>query len=198
MTQKIINEIEEKVKKSNRYNIKQLQRKSIESSKNDGLFLEFGVYYGESIKYLSSLTNNTFYGFDSFEGLPENWGNWMRKGAFKIGKKPPNIESDKIKIVEGLFGDTLDDFVKEHTQNISFIHIDCDLYSSTKTIFDKMKTRFVSGTVILFDELINYPDYLDHEIKAFAEFLEDNTFEIECLGNSFNDNNKERAAFILL
>jgi hypothetical protein len=192
----MIKEIEEKVKEAEKYQIEELQKKCIQSSKIDGLFLEFGVYQGKSIKFLSSLTDNTFYGFDSFEGLPENWGNWMKKGSFKIDSKP-NIENDKLKLVEGLFEDTIDNFMKEHTQNISFIHIDCDLYSSTKTIFDKMKNRFVSGTVILFDELINYPIYLEHEIKAFAEFLEDTNFEIECLGNSFNDYNKERAAFIL-
>jgi hypothetical protein len=193
----MIEQIEEKVRSASKYNIKDLQKKTIESTSVDGLFLEFGVYQGESIKYLSSLTENTFYGFDSFEGLPEDWGTWMKKGTFHL-KEIPDLQSEKVKLVVGFFDKTIDKFMQEHSQNISFIHIDCDLYSSTKTIFDKMKNRFVSGTVILFDEIINYPIYKEHEIKAFAEFLEETRFNIECIGNSFLDNNKQRASFILL
>lgn len=193
----MIDEIEQKIKKAPEYRIKDLQKKSMQSTTIEGLHLEFGVYHGESIKYLSSLSKNTFYGFDSFEGLPENWGDWMKKGSFRTNGKP-NIESEKIKLIVGLFENTIDSFMENHTENISFIHIDCDLYSSTKTIFDKMRSRFVSGTVILFDEIFNYPIYAEHEIKAFAEFLEETKFEIECIGNSFLDKNKERAAFILL
>lgn len=192
----MIDIIEKKINESKKYNIKELQKKSIECSFDGGLYLEFGVYQGHSLTYLSSLTKNIFYGFDSFQGLPEDWGTWGKKGTFRLDDVP-NLKSKNIELVIGLFEDTLDEFLETHKENISFIHIDCDLYSSTKTIFNKMKNRFVPGTVLLFDEIVNYPIYYEHEIKAFSEFLQETQFQIECIGNSFNDQNKERAGFIL-
>ena len=54
---------------------------------------------------------------------------------------------------------------------LSLVHIDCDLYSSTKTIFANLKDRIVPGTVIVFDEYWNYPGWRDHEFRAFEELL---------------------------
>jgi len=194
----MIDEIVEKINNAQKFNEIELQEKCINSVSLDGLFLEFGVYTGTSLEHLSSLTENTFYGFDSFKGLPEDWGTWGKKGTFHLDNVPKGLESnEKIKLIVGLFEDTLPEFVKQHSENIAFVHIDCDLYSSTKTIFHHMKNRFVSGTVILFDEILNYPIYREHEIKAFAEFLEETKFDIECIGNSQKDSNKEKAAFIL-
>lgn len=192
----MIDDIEKSIINAKKYNIPELQTTSVQNAKLEGLFLEFGVWTGDSIKHLSNSTNNIFYGFDSFEGLPEDWGSWGKKGTFKLDENP-KIENEKIKLVVGLFEDTIDDFMKEHTEIISFIHIDCDLYSSTKTIFEKMEKRFVKGTIILFDEIINYPISKEHEIKAFSEFLEKTGFGYECIGNSFNDRKNEAAAFIL-
>ncbi len=50
------------------------------------------------------------------------------------------------------------------------MHVDCDIYSSTKTIFDLLASRIVAGTVIVFDEYFNYPGWRHHEYKAFQEF----------------------------
>ena len=46
-----------------------------------------------------------------------------------------------------------------------------DLYSSTRTIFKLLGERFVAGTVILFDEYFNYPNWERHEFKAFQELV---------------------------
>ena len=54
---------------------------------------------------------------------------------------------------------------------VAFIHVDCDLYSSTKTILSLLAPRLVSGSVILFDEYFNYPNWEQHEFKAFQEFV---------------------------
>ena len=41
----------------------------------DGLFLEFGVFEGDSINVIAKkMKNKTIHGFDSFEGLPQDWG----------------------------------------------------------------------------------------------------------------------------
>ena len=50
------------------------------------------------------------------------------------------------------------------------MHIDADLYSSTKYVFDNIEDRIVPGTVISFDEVYNNQVYLDHEMKAWVEF----------------------------
>jgi hypothetical protein len=49
--------------------------------------------------------------------------------------------------------------------------VDCDLYSSTKTIFDLLGHLIYSGTIIIFDELIGYRFWRRHEYKAWMEFV---------------------------
>jgi hypothetical protein len=62
------------------------------------------------------------------------------------------------------------------------MHLDCDLYSSTKTVFDLQGDRIVSGTVIQFDEYFNYPGWRTHEYKAFHEFIYDRGLQYTYLG----------------
>ncbi|ANN64797.1 hypothetical protein BHYOB78_00860 [Brachyspira hyodysenteriae ATCC 27164] len=137
------------------------------------LFLEFGVFNGTSINRLSSIMEkNKFYGFDSFEGLPNNWEGWtFNKGYFDLSGNMPKV-NDNVCLVKGYFDKTLPDFLKEHQEKIIFIHIDCDLYSSTKIIFDNIYDRIIVGTIIIFDEYFNYPNWQNHEYKAFKEFCE--------------------------
>jgi hypothetical protein len=137
--------------------------------KNDGLWLEFGVCSGNTINIISSKTKNKVYGFDSFLGLPEDWGNHQPKGTYNRNGNLP-VVNNNVELVVGLFQDTLDDFLKEHEEPVAYLHLDADLYSSTKFVLDKLKKRIVSGTVISFDEIRNYPEYRDHEIKAWLEF----------------------------
>ena len=66
--------------------------------------------------------------------------------------------------------DTLEEFLDEHPEPIAYLHIDADLYSSTKYVFDNIEDRIVPGTVISFDEVYNNQVYLDHEMKAWVEF----------------------------
>ena len=145
-----------------------------------GLFMEFGVFKGKTINFIASKTDQTVYGFDSFEGLPEDWREGFRKGTFRLEKIP--IFRENVKIIEGWFEDTLPNFILENTGDCSFIHIDCDLYSSTKTIFDHIKTRIKSGCVIVFDEFFNYPGWQHGEYKAFMEFVEKNNIKFEYIG----------------
>jgi hypothetical protein len=56
------------------------------------------------------------------------------------------------------------------------------LYSSTKTIFDELADRFVPGTVIVFDEYFNYPNWQQHEYKAFQEFVAKHGITYQYLG----------------
>jgi hypothetical protein len=155
----------------------------------DGMWCEFGVGNGDSIKFIANRNpNNVIYGFDSFQGLPETWF----PGLIEIGEYACAAPTDlptNIQIIEGLFSDTLPLFKKE---KLSFIHIDCDLYSSTKTVFDNFKDYIDTGTVIVFDELIHYPTYENHEYKAFCEFLEETGKHHEVVSMS------ERMSFVTI
>lgn len=147
------------------------------------LFLEFGVFEGYTINFCSSLMPEVeFYGFDSFEGLPENSGNWVR-GWFDIKGKLPKVNNN-VQLIKGYFNETLPDFLAQHKEKASFIHIDCDLYSSTKTIFDNIYDRIIPNTVIQFDEYYNYPGWRNHEFKAFKEFCQKYNVEYEYIGIS--------------
>jgi hypothetical protein len=132
-----------------------------------GLVLEFGVAQGGTLNYLAKLFEpRPVYGFDSFEGLPEPWCDYP-VGAF-AGE--PLWVPDNVRLVRGWFDDTLDDFLELLPDPAAFVHIDCDLYSSTKTVLDKLEPRLISGTVIVFDEFHGYPDWRNHEFRAYAEF----------------------------
>lgn len=148
----------------------EFQRKSLESINLKGLFLEFGVHRGKSLKLFSELTTNLFHGFDSFKGLPEDWtGHNLDKFFFK---KPSIIKLPKNAILhKGWFHETIPKFLEEYSDNVAFIHIDCDIYSSTRDIFNLLGHRIIPGTVIVFDEYLNYPSWEQHEYKAFQEFI---------------------------
>lgn len=157
------------------------------SIKGKGDFLEFGVYKGTTINYISkNIGKNIVYGFDSFEGLPEDWRTGFSKGVFKVDKLP-KVNSN-VKLVKGYFNNSINKFKKRFPNSICrFIHIDCDLYSSTKCIFDNLENKIVSGTVIVFDEFFNYSGWMEGEYKAFKEFIIKNNIKFEYLGYVKND-----------
>jgi hypothetical protein len=145
---------------------------------DNGDIFEFGVYHGTSLNNILKFTqDNKIYAFDSFLGLPEAWSGAREhsfpKGHFSTDGSLPNVVNDRVTFIKGFFEDSLPEFLKSYKNNISFIHIDCDIYSSTKTIFNNMKPYIKSGTIILFDELIGYPDFELHEIKAWLEFVQE-------------------------
>lgn len=152
---------------------------AIEQVSIEGMYLEFGVYLGRSINFLSNIKKQVeFYGFDSFEGLPEDWRTGYHKGTFECDLPKVNVN---VTLIKGYFEDTLHEFVLKHEDNCAFIHVDCDLYSSAKTIFNCLKNQIKSGTIILFDEYFNYPDWQNGEFKAFQEFVLENQIQYDYL-----------------
>ncbi|HMN13849.1 MAG TPA: class I SAM-dependent methyltransferase [Bellilinea sp.] len=147
----------------------------------EGLWLEFGVYSGESINYIASKTSSIVYGFDSFEGLPEFWRDGFNAGHFAVSKLPD--VSRNVELIKGWFDQTLPVFIgSKKDAVVSFLHIDCDLYSSTKTIFDILGRAISDGTIIVFDEYFNYPGWEHGEFKAFQEFIGTSGFSYEYIG----------------
>lgn len=146
-----------------------------------GLNLEFGVGRGKSMRWIASTIKDTVHGFDSFDGIQEHWnGNLI--GAF-AQKRIPKF-SDNVNLHIGYFNKTLPIFLKKYTDSIAFLHIDCDLYSSTAMIFKLLGNRLRPGSIILFDEYYNFYRWKHHEFKAFQEFVKSNGLEYEYIGYS--------------
>lgn len=138
----------------------------------EGHYLEFGVYKGGSIRYLAKrIKPAVIHGFDSFEGLPENWSGYYRgKGDFSVGGKMPRVPRN-APLYAGWFDETLPKWMREHEGAVRFLYVDCDLYSSAKTILTLLAPRIQTGTVIVFDEYFNHPMWQQNEYKAFQEFV---------------------------
>lgn len=47
--------------------------------------------------------------------------------------------------------------MQKDKEDIAFVYVDCDLYSSTKVIFENIYYRINEDTIIVFDEYYNYP-----------------------------------------
>lgn len=146
----------------------------------NGMYCEFGVYKGKSVNHIARKISQQVHAFDSFEGLPETWSVRHKKGLFALNKIP--LFEKNVVVHKGWFDDTLPSFVKEYNEEVAFLHIDSDLYSSAKSVFKWLDKRIVEGTIILFDEYFNYPFWEHHEFKAFQEFVQMNNVKYEYLG----------------
>ena len=165
-------------------NSRKLLESALSRVKVDGLYLEFGAgHKALSINFIAERIDKIIHGFDSFEGLPEDWFGRETKGRYTTHGQLPNVR-ENVKLHVGLFEQTLPDFIKTHNGQIAFMHIDCDLYASTKTVFDILENRINSGTVMQFDEYFNYPGWKNHEFKAFQEFITKSGLKYEYLGYS--------------
>jgi|SRR5215813_9004500 len=141
-------------------------------ARRPGDVLEFGVWEGKSINIIAAETKAAIFGFDSFEGLPEDWkGHQVQAGGFSTGGKLPTVPAH-VSFYKGWFKDTIPQYMRDRNEPISFMYIDCDLYSSTKTVLELLADRITAGTVIGFDEYYNYPNWREGEFKAFREFID--------------------------
>jgi Methyltransferase domain len=150
---------------------------------DSGLFLEFGVYKGDSINRLARLKPGVrWHGFDSFAGLPEAWTLGARAGAFSIGGRLPPVRNN-VTLIKGFFEQTLAPFAAAHRgSKVAFLHVDCDLYSATRTIFAELGDMLQPGCIVVFDELINYAGWQGGEYKAFIEFVGETKRSFEYIG----------------
>ena len=163
-------------------------RYAVSLIKGPGLALEFGVATRTTLQIIADpvAADRTVAGFDVFTGLPEPWRTGFPVGEFAQEEIPvvPGAE-----IVVGLFEDVLPDFLARNEEQIAFLHVDCDLYSSTKTVFDLAGDRLAPDAVLMFDEFFNYPGWQQHEFLAWTEFLERSGRSFEYL--AFTGNNEQ-------
>jgi Macrocin-O-methyltransferase (TylF) len=164
--------------------------------------LEFGVCGGRTLNMIVAELDRVFpgndlkvFGFDTFTGLPEDWvgknGLILEKGAFTQDAVLPDVPGAKL--FPGLFTDTIPEYLKE-ADTIALLHIDCDMYSSTKVVFDSVESLIASGTIIVFDEWIYWSDSScdDQEQRAFLEYVEKNNIKFEFVPFNDYENSVER------
>lgn len=139
----------------------------------DQTIAEFGVYSGYSLALLSSsCPNASLHGFDSFEGLPEDWRPGFPAGSFGdkgILQYMPEVP-ENVTLHKGWFEETVGALFEPDIQPLALLHIDCDLYSSTVTALEASRHLLREGTLVVFDEYQGYPGWEDHEAKAWTEF----------------------------
>jgi hypothetical protein len=148
-------------------------------------YIEFGVSKGFSFKWWAenvSHTNARFYGFDTFNGLPEDWGPF-KKGAMSSNNMLPEMNDKRCSFYQGLFQQTLPSFLSTYKPAVRrVIHMDADLYSSTLFSLTSISSFIKKDDIILFDEF-NVPL---HEFKAFIEWTSSFYIEYEVLASVNN------------
>jgi O-methyltransferase len=136
-------------------------------------YLEFGVAHGSSLRRwleLSRHPDSRFIGFDSFEGLPEDWDTGAgvkTAGTFGRAGQPPPIDDPRVQLIKGWFQDTVPNFLETFKPRPPVVvHLDADLYSSTLYVLTLLDRVLRGGAVLIFDEF----HVADHEFRAFADY----------------------------
>lgn len=133
-------------------------------------YLEFGVWRGETLKKWLSMNGNPqsrFFGFDSFEGLPEDWEKGQPKGTFSTNGSVPDVSDSRASFVVGWFNETLYGFIEHYAlERRLVVHIDCDLYSSTLFVLAALDRHLPSGAIVVFDDFHS----LTHEFAAWLDY----------------------------
>ncbi|MGX9356425.1 class I SAM-dependent methyltransferase [Roseobacteraceae bacterium S113] len=154
---------------------------AFERFEDTGLYAEFGVWRGHGVNLFAKIlrdTDVTIWGFDSFEGLEENWTGQARgaqAGRYNLDGHLPEVR-DNVRLVPGWVQDTVPGWLAETDAALSFAHLDMDTYTPTRFVLDALRPRLQVGTVLLFDELYGYPGWRHHEYKALMEALDADTY----------------------
>ncbi|MCA9396902.1 MAG: class I SAM-dependent methyltransferase, partial [Candidatus Omnitrophica bacterium] len=133
-------------------------------------YLEFGVAAGDTLNMWLTMNlseKSIFYGFDTFKGIPEQWGK-HQKGTFSQFGLTPKIDDSRAHLIKGMFQETLPEFIAAYSSKKPVVvHMDADLYSSTLYCLTMLDQIMVSGTIIIFDEFYD----LLHEFSAFNDYI---------------------------
>jgi O-methyltransferase len=139
---------------------------------NPIVYLEFGVAGGTSFQWWQTNSlhaESSFFGFDTFEGLPENWGFFYKKSDMSYAMTEQ--QDPRSKFIKGLFQETLLPFID---QNLSLmksarrkiIHLDADLFTATLFVLTQLFPYLKKGDILIFDEF----SVANHEFFAFDLF----------------------------
>ena len=165
----------------------------IESTKEvsiKGHWCEFGVRAGRSLNWLiDEYPTQIIHAFDSWQGLPQEWDHGTGEVA-DMSCDPPNVP-DHIQLHKGWFKDTVPLWKQKNTGPIAFLHMDADIYSSTKEVLTSLNKQIVAGTIITFDEFCNFrlsgkmSKWQEQEFLALVEWLDEFNRKIKPLNRNW-------------
>ncbi len=162
-----------------------LPRRSLRDS--DELMLDLGVWIGWSTRLISDASDRAVYGFDTFEGLVEDWQIddqiVIKSGTFSLSEPlaqrfirdtgvslrdgVPDALGRKVQFIRGSTYETLDPFLADRpAAPIRLFHMDLDTYESCLHALETCKDRFIEGSILVFDEYL----VTNGEMLAFYEF----------------------------
>jgi hypothetical protein len=148
-------------------------------------YMEFGVAGGTSFNWWIDRNKHAasrFFGFDTFEGLPEKWGAF-EKGSMAHALDSLQINDPRASLHKGLFQDSLLPFLEGYNNgNKKLIHLDADLFSSTIFTLSQLYRFLRPGDILLFDEFA----VPQHEFLAFKIFTESFYVKYEVIGAANN------------
>ena len=155
------------------------------------VIFEFGCHSARTFSMMASavkffkMKSDHLYAFDSFEGLPaEDKMGVFRPGTFstslekfrKIVKQQSGVVLSEKQTVKGFYSDTLTHELALIMPVPSLIHIDVDLYGSTKDVLSFLMFFDWKRIVLMFDDWYCFPpDEKNGERLAFEEFLQEHT-----------------------
>jgi hypothetical protein len=152
------------------------------------LILEFGVCNGESINYFAKLDKESvIYGFDSFEGLQENWyAGTALKNSMSTEGKLPKVKNN-VTLIKGWYEDSLPGFITQlGNKKIDVLHLDSDTYTPTAFVLNSLVNNLRPGSIVIFDEFFGYPNWENFEFKAWNEFNGVYKMNTKCIAFSKN------------
>ena len=167
-----------------------------------GIACEFGVFQGISLAQIRSYRKPPVFGFDSWHGLPEPW-RLAEDTEHPLGHfacEPPSVDQfgPGVELIRGWFSDTIPQWLNETEGPVQFLHVDCDLYSSARDVLFGLNDRLQDGSVILFDELIDfenrwYTNWREGEWRALTEWLAECGRTVAPLART----NQQQVAFVV-
>ncbi|CAE7402503.1 unnamed protein product, partial [Symbiodinium pilosum] len=123
------------------------------------------------------------YGFDSFRGIDEDWGTFDRFEFSTEGRVPRNLPPN-AKLVVGWYNDTLPAFIQTHLNGnakVQWLHLDCDTYGGHRLVLKLLEPFLVPGSLLIFDDILNYAGYEGYALQAFYEFVQETGWSFEVL-----------------
>lgn len=169
-----------KVKYENRFALHEhiFQTEKLEGEIN---YLEFGVADGISFKWWinkNKNSNSKFIGFDTFTGLPDDFG-VMKKKDYDTKGILPDVNDPRADFRAGMFQNSLPRFLNEFNfDKRTVLHMDADLYSSTLFVLTVFAFKLKKNDIIIFDEF-GVPT---HEFRAFNDFFDSYMIKYKILG----------------
>ena len=148
----------------------------------ESIVVELGVWRGDTLRRIAEAARgHEVYGFDSFYGLPEDFaGGQFQRGAFSTNGIPPPRLPINVEVRPGWFNTSIKKFVdelKSVNAHVSFVHVDCDLYSSAKEALTLLMPVLSPLAVLQFDQFFGYPGWQAGEASAWWDVAK--SFSVE-------------------